>query len=810
MFNFSDIENISNNGNNYIENVIDRQNKEFLKKQNKISQSVPFLQEGFQTNHPNQTKGASSFRDPNVLIDNFAYSEPSEQTVKNTIKKSNKQTEGTINLVNNASYVNDPSITEISKQFNNQYTDYSQINNDILKNAKEYIDKGESIDVNVYVNQLSNDNNTHFVNLYNDDSNNNPDVLKYDNLYIDSCRDIARIKGYNNYSVGYTDPWNHSQCKISKDISNLTTGGIYIPNCKVGTDGKTYGGVLGNAIYQNDGNIPKYIGCYKDTNKERAMIPAGSEEHNNPVYAIGNDGCAPWGSSNGGFPKSDSQWIWYTENAGAGAPVNTGNPVTIRGTINLSLDKIVYCEVFCRADNICNIIVNGINKNEKLISDGNTNARNLICVPEEMIVRYPSNGKTGYIVPFFPGTNRIDLQVVNTGGPAGVIICFIQENNTTIENNSVKISSSINGTDVLFCTGGSFMSNWSYITNNNVVTPLSQSFSVVTCGKYAYDNGYQYFGLQNMMNNDPNTSQCFVSNDLNQSTKFGKWDGSITYEGNTLGIGPVSAVYSFNTSGNYDNMGKIGYISEDNKLLEYPSSMIQLGTSNSYTSLLNVDSPGNDINFYTLNKQDCEQKCNENTDCYGYLTSSNQCLLKNKNVFSYINKDGTLVPKTFYELNIKEPQVLNNDSCPKKIKNINSLDWDSFTKSQEVMNMDTTCRLEKINKQLLTERDEKETGLNWVMKQLSNGLSSFMTTNKTMTQQMKVEHNVMKENTSLYNLLYDKYKQITNIDNSNINNILANSQIMINQSRYFYILWAILAIAVVFALIMLIRKFTNT
>jgi hypothetical protein len=211
-----------------------------------------------------------------------------------------------------------------------------------------------------------------------------------------------------------------------------------------------------------------------------------------------------------------------------------------------------------------------------------------------------------------------------------------------------------------------------------------------------------------------------------------------------------------------------------------------------------------------LNKQDCEQKCNENTNCYGYLTSSNQCLLKNKNVFSYINKDGTLVPKTFYELNIKEPQVLNNDSCPKKIKNINSLDWDSFTKSQEVMNMDTTCRLEKINKQLLTERDEKETGLNWVMKQLSNGLSSFMTTNKTMTQQMKVEHNVMKENTSLYNLLYDKYKQITNIDNSNINNILANSQIMINQSRYFYILWAILAIAVVFALIMLIRKFTNT
>jgi hypothetical protein len=85
-----------------------------------------------------------------------------------------------------------------------------------------------------------------------------------------------------------------------------------------------------------------------------------------------------------------------------------------------------------------------------------------------------------------------------------------------------------------------------------------------------------------------------------------------------------------------------------------------------------------------------------------------------------------------------------------------------------------------------------------------------MTTNKTMTQQMEVEHNVMKENTSLYNLLYDKYKQITTLDNSNINNILANSQIMINQSRYFYILWVVLAIAIIIALIMLIRRITNT
>jgi hypothetical protein len=315
-----------------------------------------------------------------------------------------------------------------------------------------------------------------------------------------------------------------------------------------------------------------------------------------------------------------------------------------------------------------------------------------------------------------------------------------------------------------------------------------------------------------MLNNDPNSAQCFISNDLNASTKYGKWDGSTTYEGNTLGLGPVSAVYSFNSPGNYDNLGKIGYMNENSQLLEYPSSMVQQGTSTTYNTLLNVDSPGNDIANFTLNKQDCEQKCNENTDCYGYVyvSDSNQCWIKNKNMFSYMNKDGPLTPYNGLELNLKDVQVLNNNSCPKKIKNINSLEWDSFNKSQEVMNMDTTCRLEKINNQLITERDEKETGLNWVMSQLSKGLSSFMTTNKTMTQQMGVEHNVMKENTSLYNVLYDKYKEITGIDNSNINNILANSQIIINQSRYFYILWVVLAIAIIIALIMLIRRITNS
>ena len=78
-----------------------------------------------------------------------------------------------------------------------------------------------------------------------------------------------------------------------------------------------------------------------------------------------------------------------------------------------------------------------------------------------------------------------------------------------------------------------------------------------------------------------------------------------------------------------------------------------------------------------------------------------------------------------------------------------------------------------------------------------------------MTQQMETEHDVMKNNITLYDELNKKYVKMSNVDKTNLNNILANSQITVLQSRYFYVLWVILAIAIIIALFMLIRKFTN-
>jgi hypothetical protein len=798
MFNFSDISN--SNENNYTENVIYKQSKEFLKKQkNNFNRG---LKEGFTEE---QSKGISSFNDPNKLYDS-TYSKSLQQNVTNTIDKSKQQTETTKAILKNSFadlLIDDENC--MRDDFMDKYNDYSQINNNILNNTQNFINTDQTQDINVYVNSLPN-STAQFVNLYNGSSN----VTSYGDTDIDSCMKFAQLKGYSQFSLSNSDGTN-SVCNVPNDNSNLTSSGIYIPNCKQGTDGNIYGGVLGNAIYENVGTTPQYVGCYKDMNNTntsqlRAMLSAGLGEMNLPVYVAGNYGCGPWGGNT--FPVSEAQWIWYTEDSTSNAPVNSGNPVTIRGTINVTSTSIVYAEIYALCDNYCTIAVNNVNTNENLLQSSITDNRQLTCTSEVMTASaYTGNGKTGYIVPLNPGTNYIDVGVVNYGGPAGLCLALIVESSQpNTENNLLNITASTNGTQY-YCTNGT---DWTYLTDSsNLVTPYSQSFSIESCGKYAYENGYQYFGLQNIMNNDLNSLQCFVSNDLSQATQYGSWEGSVTNNGTVMGLGPVSAVYNINSPGNYNNIGKAGYINEQNQLLQYPSSMIQYGTSNTYTTIQDVDSTGNDITRLNLNKEECEQQCNQTAGCYGYVNRSNNCWLKNSNVFSYSNLNGPLSPFPGNELNIKDIQIINDKSCPKEIKNINTVDWENYNMSSDIMNANTKCGLVKMNEELVKEREQSEIGLNWITNQLSQGLSSLMTNNKVMSQQMDLEHNIIQDNISFYDVVYDKYKKIMKGDYNNVNNILANSQITVLQSRYFYVLWAILAIAIIISLIMLIRKYTE-
>jgi len=71
---------------------------------------------------------------------------------------------------------------------------------------------------------------------------------------------------------------------------------------------------------------------------------------------------------------------------------------------------------------------------------------------------------------------------------------------------------------------------------------------------------------------------------------------------------------------NIANVGKVGYVSNNGELHEYPASMIEQGTS--YDLLGKYDSVGNDIKQMNGSVDQCKKTCNDLKECYGFVHKS--------------------------------------------------------------------------------------------------------------------------------------------------------------------------------------------
>ena len=135
------------------------------------------------------------------------------------------------------------------------------------------------------------------------------------------------------------------------------------------------------------------------------------------------------------------------------------------------------------------------------------------------------------------------------------------------------------------------------------------------CQKYAVNNGYMYFGLQDVQSDG--SAACMVSNDLTTSTKYGE-------------ASPYSSVvlWSSNTSG---NPGATATINKQGSLIVVSSDGTQIFTTPSdtsctqgYSQSLGFDAWGNDIAYLSpMSIEQCEQTCNDNNNCKGFVWNKN-------------------------------------------------------------------------------------------------------------------------------------------------------------------------------------------
>jgi len=278
-------------------------------------------------------------------------------------------------------------------------------------------------------------------------------------------------------------------------------------------------------------------------------------------------------------------------------------------------------------------------------------------------------------------------------------------------------------------------------------------------------------------------------------------DGEDVFYANKI----TNAIYSTNSVGIKENMGKIAYVDGDSNLHVYPEKDILY--SDAYSTVYkNTSVTGNDIpnaSSNVTNVNDCMSSCNKRTDCNAFVYDTTGpspiCLPKklpgkdiySPNIFnptigkmSYLRDKKVIVP----------PAGINS-----KINNIDSIKYSKYVNGR------------KINNKLLLGKNESER-LNNLYKNMNQPASQIIQDTRNLGKfskegfegfegfggfggltQQEIPKKFFTPLLQTYQIK-DKIKQLK--DNEEImDNILTDTNIKILQQNYSYIAWSILALA---------------
>lgn len=328
------------------------------------------------------------------------------------------------------------------------------------------------------------------------------------------------------------------------------------------------------------------------------------------------------------------------------------------------------------------------------------------------------------------------------------------------------------------------------------------------------DNGCAYLIMQNDGNLVLYTSKMGPNCSADQNNNMG-------------GGQNANALYSLSAVGNAASLGKIGFIDNDANLREYPSSMI--GKSTNYDVIQNYDSYGNDLPNMPLTNtslETCKTTCDSNDECNGFVyDNTNQlCYLKDNNMYP---KD-TKIRSTGLDLYTRTPSLINNASCPTVLNNIDSVQYDNYIKGDDMTDKYTCdsrlitdkqeAQLNKLASQIADVGDKIGQELNNLYNTNVNINTNMDTGETTMNRDFKMYYKVKQNINTLLERRTNKTdrKNMTKIKTNNmletmlnmndLNGMATDSDLVVLQNNYQYILWSIIAVGIVVATIHNIKK----
>jgi archaellum component FlaC len=286
---------------------------------------------------------------------------------------------------------------------------------------------------------------------------------------------------------------------------------------------------------------------------------------------------------------------------------------------------------------------------------------------------------------------------------------------------------------------------------------------------------------------------------LYTSSSTSKCNVSQKFENRMIGGEDTNAVYKIMRMGNKDSIGKLAYVDQNSGIHTYPSDNVMY--SDIYTVYNGFDSVGNDITdaaYGNSTVEQCQSSCNSNQDCAGFTFSdlNKVCYPKTSSMFPngerVINSNVNLYTRN------KKPLKLPI-GVPGTVVNIDSIKYDNYNNEGEIGKSYGLSNATSIQKKQLSQIEDR---LNLLTSQINDYTGKFDTGSNSLNNQ------ATKNFEGLGDYLKDFFKTNNNITNfnTNVENILKDSDITVLQKNYDYLFWSILAVGTVLVTMNIVKK----
>jgi len=238
-----------------------------------------------------------------------------------------------------------------------------------------------------------------------------------------------------------------------------------------------------------------------------------------------------------------------------------------------------------------------------------------------------------------------------------------------------------------------------------------------------------------------------------------------------------------------------------------------LGHKYSYKNYQHKDSPGNDIKCTApgevATKQALQNLCDKDPLCaaFNWNEGAKTGCLKNDSAYSDQNTEAGFSTNNDYEYNVKLESGGTSaflGSCSQEVVGINSGRWDAYERGSD-MSRNTKCGLARITAKDKLELANSENRLNSMVQKIKARTDNLGKKETKLNKYYVDYYNKIEHELKRFKKEYSKYAQ-NKQEISNINAWNDDSEIQLVSNNNRYMIFSIVAIAIVIAIVKLNKK----